>query len=132
MLQFTHVVFGVSSSPFLLNPTVNHHMETYHQADSLFVDKFLSLIYVNDISFGANQVDSTYKLYLKSKLQLAKAGFNLRKFVTSSDELCNRISLNEQSLEQSNGSKTVREEDQSYAKDTLWVKCNGTVECIGF
>ena len=64
-------------------------METYHQADPLFVDKFLSSIYVDDVSFRPDQVDSTYELYLKSKLWLAEAGFNLRKFITNSDELCN-------------------------------------------
>ena len=67
-LRFAHVVFGVSSSPFLLNATINHHMETYREIDPSFVDKFLSSIYVDDVSLGASNIESAYELYLKSKL----------------------------------------------------------------
>ena len=32
-LRFRLVVFGLSSSPFLLNATIKHHMEQYEQCD---------------------------------------------------------------------------------------------------
>ena len=121
-LRFARVVFGVSSSPFLLNATINHHMETYRNADPSFVDKFLSSIYVDDVSLGSNDVASTYKLYLKSKSRLAEAGFNLRKFVTNSDELRHRISTNECLSDEQHTPKKVSEEDQSYAKESLGSK----------
>ena len=81
VLRFTRVVFGVSSSPFLLNVTIKHHIEQYKEADPEFVEKFLRSIYVDDLSSGASKVDAAYELYLKSKLRLAEGGFNLRKFV---------------------------------------------------
>ena len=49
VLRFTRVVFGVSSSPFLLNATVKHHIERYKEADPEFVEKFLRSIYVDDL-----------------------------------------------------------------------------------
>ena len=84
VLRFTRMVFSVNLSPFLLNATVNHHMETYQDMDPFLVDKFLSSIYVDDVNSGGGGVDSTYELYLKSKLQLAEAGF---KFITNFAEL---------------------------------------------
>ena len=46
-MQFKRVVFGVSSSPFLLNSTIKHHMEQYRSVDSGHVEKFLRSIYVD-------------------------------------------------------------------------------------
>ena len=43
VLRFTHIVFGVNSSPFLLNATIGHHMQKYQEIDPLFVDKFFLL-----------------------------------------------------------------------------------------
>ena len=62
-------------------------METYRDIDPLFVDKFLNSIYVDDVSLGADDVESSYELYLKSKFRLSEAGFKLWKFVTNSSEL---------------------------------------------
>ncbi len=116
--RFARVVFGVNSSPFLLNATINHHMKTYERSDPAFVEKFLSSIYVDDVSLGASDVASTYELYLKSKVRLAEAGFKLRKFVTNSEELRDRIAANECLTEQGSQATGVREEDQSYAKNS--------------
>ena len=81
------MVIGVSSSPFLLNATINNHIESYRDIDPFFVDKFLSSIYVDDISLGSPDVESMFQLYQKSKEWLVEAGFKLRKFITNSNEL---------------------------------------------
>ena len=122
VLRFTRVVFGVNSSPFLLNATIDHHMRRYQEIDPLFVDKFLSSIYVDDVSLGSNDVESTYELYLKSKSRLAEAGFKLRKFVTNSEELRSQVDTNEQTTEEQNKAVNVKEEDLSYAKGSRGTK----------
>ena len=73
-LCFTRVVFGVSSSHFLLNATINHHMETYHSVDPHFVDKFLASISVDDLVTGSTDVNSAFEFYKKSRQRLAVAG----------------------------------------------------------
>ena len=95
VLRFTRVVFGVSSSPFLLNATIKHHVERYKESDPEFVEKFLHSIYVDDLSSGAPETNTGYELYLKSELRLAEGGFSLRKFVANCPELTNTIQCNE-------------------------------------
>ena len=57
ILRFTRVVFGINSNPFLLNATINHHMQRYQEIDLLFVENF----FVDDVSFGSNDVESSYE-----------------------------------------------------------------------
>ena len=37
IIRFTRVMFSVSSNPFLLNMTINHHIESYRDIDASFV-----------------------------------------------------------------------------------------------
>ena len=119
-------------------------MQKYKSEDPGFVDKFLSSIYVDDVSSGTDNESDTYELYLKSKLRLAEAGFRLRKFVTNSSGLRERITTNERSSAPTVAQDVVSEEDQSYAKDSLGQKtvlkleyinclaCNGTMKMMCF
>ena len=88
--RFTRVVFGVSSSPFLLNATIKHHVEKYSSTHPEIVKLLLQSIYVDDVVSGADHEDEAYTLYTASKEILSHASFNLRKFVTSSPTLQNR------------------------------------------
>ena len=40
VLRFTRVVFGVNSSPLLLNATIEHHMRKYQEIDPSFMTNF--------------------------------------------------------------------------------------------
>ena len=72
VFRFTRVMFGVSSSPFLLNATIKHHIESFMHMDPHFVRKFLSSIYVDDLVSGAEDVNFAYEFYLKSRERLIK------------------------------------------------------------
>ena len=138
VLRFTRVVFGLTASPFLLNATIKHHIGQYEQCDPSFTHKFLESIYVDDLTSGDSDVDRTFELYVKSKLRLKEAGFNLRKFVTNSEELRERIDKNEESALRSEETQPkedvgghqvvetvvadehkVEEEDMTYSKSVL-------------
>ena len=56
----------------------------------------MNSIYVDDLSCGAENVNEAYKMYVKSKLRLAEGGFNLRKFITNSRELREKLQMSEQ------------------------------------
>ena len=96
VMRFTRVVFGVSASPFLLNATIDHHMNKLCPTDQQFVDKFRRSIYVDDVATSSTNVQSAYEFYKKSKQHLAKASFNLRKFGSNSAELRRKIEESEQ------------------------------------
>ena len=87
VLRFCRVVFGVTSSPFILNATIRHHMNTYIETDEQFVKKVLDSLYVDDFVSGANTHQSAYDLCNKVKSVMAKGGFNLRKWQSNSNEL---------------------------------------------
>ena len=120
-LRFTRVAFGVNCSPFLLNATIDHHIKSYWHEDPEFVDAFLSSIYVDDLSFGAQDEHLAYQLYIKAKTRLAEAGFNLRKFVSNSSTLQRLIDANKET-QINPRSNPIAEEDESFAKTSLDVK----------
>ena len=81
------VVFGVSSSPFLLNATILHNLKSTHLNSQKQWKKISRLIYVDDIAYGADTEDLAYEMYWDSKSLLKEGGFNLRKFVMNAIEL---------------------------------------------
>jgi hypothetical protein len=85
VMRFTRVVFGVSASPFLLNAIIDHHVGKLELTDRHFVDNFRHSIYVDDVATGSADVETAYEFYMRAKLHLAQASFNLRKFESASN-----------------------------------------------
>ena len=82
--QFARVVFGVSSSPYLLNSTIQHHFKQYLSQQPNIVGKLLELFYIDDLICGGSDDNEAYNHYTFARDVLSHASFNLRKFITSS------------------------------------------------
>ena len=78
--RLCRVLFGVCSSPFLLNGTLIHHANTFLAIDPEFVKRFLKSLHVDDLCSGGTSVYSEFDFYLKCKDRLSQANFNLHKF----------------------------------------------------
>ena len=120
-MRFTRVVFGVSSSPFLLNATIKHHVEKFVSDDPQLVSLFLKSIYVDDVVFGADSEGDAYELYSRSKCMLKEGSFNLRMFATNVPSLQQKINQEEELTATEHivkGQQSGRL-DESYAQTTL-------------
>ena len=119
-LRFIRVVFGVSSSPFLLNATIHHHLAQYSTTHPDLIDKLLKSFYVDNLITGANDEERAFQLYLMSKKLLKNGGFNLRKFCTNSVMLQTRIDAAEVvPSEETVLPSSATETEDSYVSSTL-------------
>ena len=55
--RFLRVVFGVTSSPFLLNSTTRHHLEKYVESEKDVVERLRDDLYVDDQVSGCETPD---------------------------------------------------------------------------
>ena len=125
--RFTRVVFGVNSSPFLLNGTIRHHLNSYLDSDPAFVEEVLHSLYVDDLASSKPDGTSAYELYSKLKTRFKKAGFNMRKWLTNDQELADRINAEEdQGGSQQQPILEFQQEDQTFSKSQF--KCQENTE----
>ena len=89
--RFCRVIFGVTSSQFLLNATIRAHAQHYESVDPEFARKVRNHFYVDDLTTGVNTVKEGYELYKKFKIRFMEAQFNIRKWRTNNTELRNLI-----------------------------------------
>lgn len=61
--RFTCIVFGVSSSPFLLNAMIRFHLEKCLETNGSLVQQLLHSVYVDDIISGGHTEDEAFSLY---------------------------------------------------------------------
>ena len=68
--RVSRVLFGLSSSPFLLSGTFIHHVHNCASFDPEFVLHFIKPLQVDDLISGANSLQEVESFYLKSKERL--------------------------------------------------------------
>ena len=117
--RFCRVVFGLNASPFLLNATLRHHIETFVENDPIFVQKMKDGFYVDDLVSGGKATDEVKDLYEKAKSRMAKGGFTLRKWLTNDTTLREHINKQESAPD----TKQVKTLDdfETYAQSSLGI-----------
>jgi len=90
-MQFTRVVFGVDSSPFLLNGTISHHLNSYIDKDPEFVEQNVRSLHVDDLASSKPDGASSYDFYWNLKAGFKVAGLNMWKWMTNDPELPEKI-----------------------------------------
>jgi len=122
-LRFARVVFGVSSSPFLLNATIRHHLEGFASTHPTLVSCLLRSLYVDDLVCGANNEEEAYDLFRSSKEILKRGSFNLRKFTTNSQRLQSMIDEVEGTSQTDNFAQQSNGAEETYASSTIGPRC---------
>ena len=74
-LQFSLVLFGITSSPFLLNTTVRSNVLNYKDIQPDIVQTLLSSLHVDDFNTGMNTLREAFHLYVNVKNILKEGHF---------------------------------------------------------
>ena len=93
-LQVYRFAFGISSSPFLLNATIRHHLTSTDLPEE-FVDCVLKSLYVDDFVGGEDSDDLVFEMFKNLKSSFKSGGFNMRKWVSNSTLVQKRIEEHE-------------------------------------
>ena len=124
-LRFTRLVFGLVSSPFVLNATIRAHLSKYSNKDSEFVSKALNSVYVDDHVASFATKEEAFDMYQKLKRCFQEAGLNMRKWDSNSSELVSKIQSEEKRFTNTNDEADKDDEENSgYAKTELKVSCD--------
>ncbi|GFW74375.1 uncharacterized protein TNCV_2412741 [Trichonephila clavipes] len=104
--RMTRVLFGVSSSPFLLAATIKHHLKRYVEKFPETCEMLNNSLYVDDLVSGRENVEQAFKTSLESVDIFRGASMILRKWQTNSPELRDRWKEIGMDISQSVESKT--------------------------
>ncbi|GFT46268.1 reverse transcriptase domain-containing protein [Trichonephila clavipes] len=85
--RFTRVLFGISSSPFLLNATIKHHLKKYSEKYTDTVNFLNENIYVDDIIGSQPFVNQALTITLEATKIFEDASISLHKWQTNSKSL---------------------------------------------
>ena len=96
--RMTRVTFGVTASPYLAIKTLQHTSHDFKSQYPLAAPIVLTSFYVDDLLTGAETPEQAIDLFHSLRGLLAKGGFDLRKWRSSSTTVLNAIdpSLHEQ------------------------------------
>ena len=82
--QFKVIPFGATSSPFILNAVLQHHLNQYISAVSLDI---LTNLYVDNVISGCDTEQEVVHYYKESRAIMSSVKFNLCSWASNSAEL---------------------------------------------
>ena len=88
--HFKRVLFGCTSSPFILNSTILFHLQNNV---STVTDDLLRNIYVDNILTSVNSESEAIHYYTESRKVMSDGHFNLRSWATNCKKLCELASI---------------------------------------
>ena len=94
-IRFNHVVFGASSSPFLLHGVFYCNLSSFQNVVPEFVKIMSQSYYVDDLELSYESIDAVYSRFCKARERMLKGGFTLWKWNTNDIDLRNTIEENE-------------------------------------
>ena len=118
--RMCRVTFGVSASPYLavktLQQTAKDHGEEYPEVTNHILHSF----YVDDFLGGADSIQAAHELYTRMRSVLAKGGFNLTKWRSSSKEVLQFIPSHLQEVSHLKDSTSLQAPTISKALGLVW------------
>ena len=110
--RFTRALFGLVQSPFLLNGTIEMHLDAWKETHPDVVEEVQRSLYVDEIINGMNTVEETKQL-METMIDVFKdAQFTLHKWHSNATEL--------------ETSSVSDEQQQTFAKEQLGAKDDKT------
>ncbi|KAG1682986.1 hypothetical protein GQR58_010380 [Nymphon striatum] len=89
IMRFTRVPFGNSSSPFLLNATIRHHLSKYPPSD--VVTELRDNLYVDDLISGADTDIEACQIFEEARGIFGAAQFSLSQWTSNSPIVLDRF-----------------------------------------
>ena len=83
--RYKTIVFGYTSSPFILNYVIKHHADQY--PDDYCKNILQNNFYVDNLIVTDNDLDKVKDLYVSCNSRMEEGGFNLRSWNTNCHEL---------------------------------------------
>jgi len=103
--RYKTIVFGFTSSPFILQRVIQYHLSKYAE------DKCLSLIkdgmYVDNLFYTGDNPDEMLTSYRESLSRMSEGGFNLRSWATNCSQLAETFAADGSSASPSNSCEKV-------------------------
>ena len=110
--RFLRVVFGLTSSPFLLNGTIRQHLEKYRDRYPDVIRRLSEDLYVDDTTTGWNTVEEGKKFFKVAMEVMDDAGLELRKWMSNNSEL-------QQFFDRGKECEEVIGDDTTFAKEQM-------------